>query len=244
MKFRNSRWTMVILGVIVLLMVGTMVWASPPAGAPSAPLQVFDAKNADKVDGLHASKKPKANTLLALNRRKKFPASVIPGAITRDKEVAAGSASIFGQTTSFSVSEMDSFTVNAPGPGTLTVIVMGSAYLDCDATSSSSRLCTNARVGICNTSASSKTCGVSYQRYDFEDPDNANSYNKEPWITLARTVNVSAAGARTFYLNGRSSTNGMTWRIQGYVIAIFSPNSLGVTSPAAPVKDEGFDNNR
>jgi len=55
MKLKNSRWTMVMVGVIVLLMVGTMVWASPPAGAPSAPLRAYDATNADKVDGHHAA---------------------------------------------------------------------------------------------------------------------------------------------------------------------------------------------
>ena len=84
---KNSRWTMVTLGVIALLMVGTMVWASPPASAPSAPLQAYDAKNAHKVDYFHASKRPKANRLLALKKNKKFPASVIPAKITRDGEV-------------------------------------------------------------------------------------------------------------------------------------------------------------
>jgi len=55
MKFKNSRWTMVMVGVIALLMVGTMVWASPPAGVPSAPLLVpIDAQNADRVDNHHA----------------------------------------------------------------------------------------------------------------------------------------------------------------------------------------------
>jgi hypothetical protein len=37
------------------------------------------ARNADKVDGLHASKSPKAGRLLALNSTKKFPASVMSG---------------------------------------------------------------------------------------------------------------------------------------------------------------------
>ena len=35
------------------------------------------ARNADKVDGLHASRSPKAGRLLALNSSKKFPASVL-----------------------------------------------------------------------------------------------------------------------------------------------------------------------
>jgi hypothetical protein len=34
------------------------------------------ASNADKVDGIHAARKPKAGYLLALNKNRKFPASV------------------------------------------------------------------------------------------------------------------------------------------------------------------------
>ena len=37
------------------------------------------ARNADKVDGIHASRSPKAGRLLALNSAKKFPASVHVG---------------------------------------------------------------------------------------------------------------------------------------------------------------------
>ena len=37
------------------------------------------ARNADKVDGIHASKSPKAGRLLALTSSKKFPASVLTG---------------------------------------------------------------------------------------------------------------------------------------------------------------------
>ena len=36
------------------------------------------ARNADKVDGIHASRKPKAGYLLALGKNKKFPTSVAP----------------------------------------------------------------------------------------------------------------------------------------------------------------------
>jgi hypothetical protein len=53
-------------------------------GAPgyaAQQLQVLFAKragNATKVDGLKASKKPRANTLLALDSHAKFPGSVVP----------------------------------------------------------------------------------------------------------------------------------------------------------------------
>jgi hypothetical protein len=36
------------------------------------------ARNADKVDGIHASRRPRGRYLLALGRNRKFPASVIP----------------------------------------------------------------------------------------------------------------------------------------------------------------------
>lgn len=37
--------------------------------------------NADRVDGIHASKKPRAGRLLALDKRAKFPASVLPSGL-------------------------------------------------------------------------------------------------------------------------------------------------------------------
>jgi len=89
----------------------------------------------------------------------------------------------------------------------------------------------SAKIGICDTPASSSTCGSSYERYDSNDPDNVTSFNEEQWITLGRTVNVNAAGARTFYLNGRSDTSGMTWLVDGYVLAIYTPTSMTVTNP-------------
>ena len=158
-------------------------------------------------------------------------ADLLDGYHASDIMSAAGSTSISGSTTSDSVTQMDSFRVYAPGPGTLTVIIMGSAYLDCDATSSSSQLCNNAWLGICDTSGTSATCGSSYRRYWFEDPDNATLQNEEHWITLGRTVSVNAAGARTFYLNGESHASGMYWSVDGYVLAIFTPDSMTVTNP-------------
>ncbi|MHC4640267.1 MAG: hypothetical protein ACYS32_01390 [Planctomycetota bacterium] len=159
--------------------------------------------------------------------------SVTSGMILNAAQGAAGTASIYGSITNNTVTEMDSFTVNVPGPGTLAIFVMGHVYLDCDSTSSSSRLCFNARIGICDTSGSSASCGTSYSqsRLDFEDPDNVSNINEEKWIVVARTVSVSAAGNRTFYLNGQSTNSGMDFRIAGYVVATFTPNSMTVTNP-------------
>jgi hypothetical protein len=50
------------------------------------------ARNADKVDGLHASRTPKAGRLLALDRSKKFPASVLTNARPRGIEVVTNAS--------------------------------------------------------------------------------------------------------------------------------------------------------
>jgi hypothetical protein len=155
---------------------------------------------------------------------------------------AAGTATISGSTTSASVAELDRFTVSAPGPGVLTVMVMGSAFLDCDASSSDSRLCTNASIGICDTSASAAACGHIYQHYDAQDPDNSGDENKENWITLVRTVTVSSAGDRIFYLNGSSHEEGMTWRIIGYVWVLWTPASLSLSVASSSQEAEAWDN--
>jgi hypothetical protein len=48
------------------------------------------ARNADKVDGIHASRTPKAGRLLALNKSKKFPASVLPATGLSALEIVTG----------------------------------------------------------------------------------------------------------------------------------------------------------
>ncbi|MGD2146743.1 MAG: hypothetical protein PVH41_08620 [Anaerolineae bacterium] len=144
---------------------------------------------------------------------------------------AAGTTTIYGSTTSNNVEQMDSFTVYVPGAGTLTLFVFGSGMLDCHATSSSSQLCTGTKLGICDTAGSSTTCGQSYRELYYEDPDDASPFNAQHWITVARTVVVSSEGPRTFYLNGQSFEEGKTWLVQGYVVGIFTPDSMTMTNP-------------
>ena len=62
---------------LVIAVAGT----TPLGRAASDAIPRF-ARNADKVDGLHASRSPKAGRLLALNSSRKFPASVLTGAVT------------------------------------------------------------------------------------------------------------------------------------------------------------------
>ena len=71
----KSRFPIILsIAALVVAVAGTT-----PLGeaARDATQVVRFARNADKVDGLHASRSPKAGRLLALNSRRKFPASVL-----------------------------------------------------------------------------------------------------------------------------------------------------------------------
>lgn len=65
----------IVLSVTALLI--AVAGTTPLGEAASDAIPRF-ARNADKVDGIHASRTPRAGRLLALNRQRKFPASVLP----------------------------------------------------------------------------------------------------------------------------------------------------------------------
>jgi hypothetical protein len=66
---------------MIVALLALVLSVSPLAGAAtSAVRRAFSADNATRVDGLKASKRPKANQLLALDRHAKFPLSVLPAA--------------------------------------------------------------------------------------------------------------------------------------------------------------------
>jgi hypothetical protein len=67
------------LALSVAALLVTLASFTPLGEAASDAIPRF-ARNADKVDGLHASRTPRAGRLLALNSARKFPASVIPTA--------------------------------------------------------------------------------------------------------------------------------------------------------------------
>ena len=75
-RIRRHLDNMVVAGVVAALV----------AGAPAVAASVVDfartSGNAQRVDGLNASRTPRAGQLLALNGAKKFPASVLPAGIT------------------------------------------------------------------------------------------------------------------------------------------------------------------
>jgi hypothetical protein len=67
------------LAISVTALLVTLASLTPlgEAAGDAIPIARF-ARNSDKVDGLHASRTPRAGRLLALNSLRRFPASVIP----------------------------------------------------------------------------------------------------------------------------------------------------------------------
>jgi hypothetical protein len=72
---------------LVLAVVAVFISLGGPSVAADGvrALTATRAANADKVDGLHATRTPKPRKLLALDRFGKFPASVFPAALTGPK---------------------------------------------------------------------------------------------------------------------------------------------------------------
>jgi hypothetical protein len=66
----------IVLSVTALVV--ALAGITPLGEAASDAIPRF-ARNADRVDGLHASRSPKGGRLLALNASKKFPPSVLSG---------------------------------------------------------------------------------------------------------------------------------------------------------------------
>lgn len=56
------------------------VFGGTPIGEAAGTIVRY-ARNADKVDGIHASRRPAAGKLLALGKSKKFPRSVLPAGV-------------------------------------------------------------------------------------------------------------------------------------------------------------------
>ena len=74
----------------VLGMVALFVALGGPSYAGNTIGKALSAKDADRVDKLHASKAPKPGTLLALDKKGKFPVSVLP--LTEGPQGPAGPA--------------------------------------------------------------------------------------------------------------------------------------------------------
>jgi hypothetical protein len=81
----------IVLSVTALVIAVAGTTPLGEAASDAIPRFARNAGNADKVDGLHASRTPKAGRLLALNRSRKFPASVFPSTPLSGLEIAAAS---------------------------------------------------------------------------------------------------------------------------------------------------------
>ena len=130
---------------------------------------------------------------------------------------------------------MQAVSVTLPGPGMLTVMVMVDAFVDCDSTIATARICSTARVGICTVSASlsAADCGAPITVWH-EDPDGTIGTNEEHLVTLVRTIPVPAAGPFTFYINGMGPEPGRQLALDsGTVNVIFTAGpalTLGAAS--------------
>ncbi len=147
---------------------------------------------------------------------------------------AAGTYAVNGQASTNTPATIETFVVRAPGPGSLTVMVTGTAWVDCDSTTTSSKLCSSAQIGICDAPSvlTSGPCGGTVLPVYHEDPDNTGPGNEEHLITIARTITVSAADTVQIWVNGRGPESGRQLRLRGYVNVIYTPgDALTITAP-------------
>jgi len=125
------------LSVTALLV--AVLGATPYAEAHGVVHALF-AHNADKVDGLHASKSPRAGRLLPLGANRKFPASVLPiGAAGQAYSTSVASASVPDSAAAIASLDLGAgkyviwakgWFQNAGGPGLVTCTLTTGAQLD------------------------------------------------------------------------------------------------------------------
>lgn len=132
-------------------------------------------------------------------------------------------------TSSTAATELDTVTIDVPGPGTLLVEVDGQYWLDLDAAGANS-VWGYVQLAICDVadSLSEADCEDSLTDARYSDPDNVESRNATPGIATSRVVNIDSAGPVTFHINGRSQTGKPFHDWYTYVQVTFLPgtNSL------------------
>lgn len=167
--------------------------------------------------------------------------AVTSAKLSLDARTAVGSVVLSGGTGATTPTKLDSFTVNAPAPGTLLVTVAGMLYIDADSPVIQS-LTVAVRIGLCDTPDSDSDCGGTYSQVWYQDADDEPSnLNGTPAFTLTRTVSVATSGPRVFYVNGEipPSPGAITltlWQdpivgLGPVATAMFFPGSLSVTKP-------------
>lgn len=127
----------IVLSATALLV--AVLGATPYAEAHGVVHALF-AHNADKVDGLHASKSPRAGRLLPLRANRKFPASVIPaGAAGQAYSTSVASASVPDSAAAIASLDLGAgkyviwakgWFQNNGGPGVVSCTLTGGAQLD------------------------------------------------------------------------------------------------------------------
>lgn len=129
-------------------------------------------------------------------------------------------------TTSTTAVELDTVTVDVPGPGTLLVEVGGQYWLDLDAAGANS-VWGYVQLAICDSPDTLQTadCDDSLTDARYSDPDNVEERNATPGIATSRVVNVDTAGPVTFSINGLSESGARFLDWFTYVQVTFLPGS-------------------
>jgi predicted secreted protein len=139
--------------------------------------------------------------------------------------------------TSTSAATMGSFTVQAPGPGYLTINASGEMYIDADATSANS-LTTYFYLSL-NSTPNSFGSFSSYINPYISDPDNVSGNSQTTAYSLNATFSVFG-GPVTFYLNGATSNSSYPLNPWSYamVTVLFTPGTLSISSPTQANPDQ------
>ena len=152
----------------------------------------------------------------------------VPYAAVAQYAISGGTASgvytLAGSVTGTTIGELATFEIEIPGPGSMVIVLNADAFVDCDSTAGTSRVCSLAALGICDVSADSTSCEGAWKPLWHEDPDDASGVNQEQLITVVRHVSAVTAGPRRFYLNGRGPDTDRQIAVRNaQIIAIYTP---------------------
>lgn len=127
-------------------------------------------------------------------------------------------------TTSTTPVELQTISVDVPGPGTLLIEIDGQYWLDLDAVSGNS-VFGYVQLAICDSPATLEDadCGSSVTDARYSDPDNVTALNATPGIATSRVVDVTTAGTMSFSINGFSSSGATFFDWFTYVQVTFLP---------------------
>ncbi|MFZ1684687.1 MAG: hypothetical protein WAU88_11230 [Candidatus Zixiibacteriota bacterium] len=151
---------------------------------------------------------------------------------------AAGTIYVaLSSTIATSATTLGSFTVQAPGPGYLTINASGEMYLDADATSANSL--TSSYYLCLNSTPNSFGSFTSLINPYISDPDNVSGNSQTTEYSLNATFSVFG-GPVTFYING--ATNNASYQLHPWspamITVLFTPGTLTISSPTPANPDQ------